>query len=101
MIYNHLDELQIARVSIDGHYSTWCILLETFENSNGKTRIKYKDNYRYFYEEMLPLLRDRIFKTYNITNDDIDIYIEWINAKDAADHSKTNKNINIKDIKED
>lgn len=100
VINNHLNNLQIVRISIDGHYSTWCLILETFENRNGETYIKYKDNYNYFYEEVLPMLRDRILNIYNITDDNI--YISWVGAKDAIEYNKsTNGDINIKDLKED
>ena len=101
VIYNHLNDLQIVRISIDGHYSTWCLLNKIFENRNGETYIKYKDNYNYFYKEILPLLSIKIFATYSIIDDD-NIYINWVDAKDAIDYNRaTNKDINIKDLKED
>lgn len=54
----------------------------------------------FFSKTILPVYRDEILKIYNITDKDIDIYLEWIDAKDVYHYKENVKlNVNIKDIK--
>lgn len=54
----------------------------------------------FFSKTILPVYRDEILKIYNITDKDIDIYLEWIDAKDVYHYKENIKlNVNIKDIK--
>ena len=52
------------------------LLEKTFEYHDGQTCIANMDNYNIFSKTILPVYRDEILKTYNITDKDIDIYLE-------------------------
>lgn len=100
-IYKTKDQ-HVARISINGHNSRWMLLEKTFEYHDGLTCIANMDNYNIFNKTILPVYRDEILKIYNITDKDINIYLEWIDAKDVYHYKENVKlNVNIKDIKID